>query len=287
MKIIINADDFGKNKIVNQEIIKAAIAGHISSTSIMANGPCFDEAACFAQEYHNISFGIHLNLTEGFPISCNTSIFKKYGMIDETGRFCQKLKRYDTEELKQAIYEEWYEQIQKMKNLGVAISHIDGHHHIHVQMELQDVIIRLMKDFSIRKLRSKESVSFRVTFAKHIVPLLRKDRKDENEENKKVVRSVFPSYSVKSFLRSYYETVQWRKQCKKNDLVLTDFFYSYKHFIELYIKLPFVFRSKTIELMCHPGNEEYKKEMDLLCSETIKNLAPNVELISYKELKNR
>jgi predicted glycoside hydrolase/deacetylase ChbG (UPF0249 family) len=62
-KIIINADDFGYNNIINY--IKN---GLITSTSILVNGESFEEAINYAITNKNISYGIHLNLTEFSPI---------------------------------------------------------------------------------------------------------------------------------------------------------------------------------------------------------------------------
>ena len=52
--IIINADDFGLSKGINKGIIEAYKNGILTSTSICANGECFDDAVKLAKE-NNIS----------------------------------------------------------------------------------------------------------------------------------------------------------------------------------------------------------------------------------------
>ena len=52
-KIIINADDFGYNATVNRAIIKSFQRGLISSSSLMANMPGFEDAIGLVREHRN------------------------------------------------------------------------------------------------------------------------------------------------------------------------------------------------------------------------------------------
>ena len=69
-RYIINADDCGKSVIVNKAIEASIINGLITSTTVMANMDDFAGAVRLFQEYGSrISFGWHINLTEGEPLS--------------------------------------------------------------------------------------------------------------------------------------------------------------------------------------------------------------------------
>ena len=50
-RVIINADDFGIHTNVNQGIIAAHQQGILTSTSLLAGGPAFDEAVELAKTY--------------------------------------------------------------------------------------------------------------------------------------------------------------------------------------------------------------------------------------------
>jgi predicted glycoside hydrolase/deacetylase ChbG (UPF0249 family) len=68
-KTIVNADDFGMSAEVNRAIVEAFENNVISSTTLMANMPGFDEACELARRHRLvIKIGLHLNLTSGFPI---------------------------------------------------------------------------------------------------------------------------------------------------------------------------------------------------------------------------
>lgn len=45
-RIIVNADDFGMSSQINHAIVEAFQKNLISSTTMMANMPAFDEACC-------------------------------------------------------------------------------------------------------------------------------------------------------------------------------------------------------------------------------------------------
>ena len=76
--VIVNADDFGQSVNVNRAIIDCFQKGLISSTTIMANMPAFDDAVDLAIEngFHQ-TVGVHLNLTDGEPlVSALRSIYR-------------------------------------------------------------------------------------------------------------------------------------------------------------------------------------------------------------------
>ena len=136
MRIIINADDCGRNAVVDQSIRHFIEEGVLTSTTVMANMDDFEGAVKLYEEYYNkISFGAHLNLTQGSPLT-DPSIFLKYG-------FCKDMNgeivfngmpfrwKYMNVELRHSIYDELNAQIDKIRKAGIQISHIDSHQHIH------------------------------------------------------------------------------------------------------------------------------------------------------------
>jgi len=69
-KIIVNADDFGMSAETNRAIVEAFENSVISSTTLMANMPGFEEACELAHRHRLLGkIGLHLNLTSGYPLS--------------------------------------------------------------------------------------------------------------------------------------------------------------------------------------------------------------------------
>lgn len=166
MKIIINADDLGKNKEMNDAISTCLHRGLITSSTIMAGGDNFDEGVAIALSHPECSFGVHLSLDEYHSITSNEKL-KQIGVIDENGDFVRHAFthfRPYTQAVLDAVYEEWRAQIQKVKDAGIMVSHLDSHHHIHMYKPLFPVFVRLLQEYGIKKARSCGRKSFTMLF---------------------------------------------------------------------------------------------------------------------------
>ena len=65
--LIVNADDFGYCDQRNQGILESFQYGVVSSVSLLVNSVNASEAVQMAKTY-GIPLGLHLNLTEGYPM---------------------------------------------------------------------------------------------------------------------------------------------------------------------------------------------------------------------------
>ena len=248
-QIIVNADDFGINSVVTSEIERMIEVGAVSSTTVMANGACLEEAARFAKQHPEVSFGVHLCLTEFDSLTKNDA-FKRAGITDENGIFVKKAIfsphiRFDSVLLK-AIKEELNSQIDVVSSLGFVISHADSHHHSHTIYWLKDTIASVLHDRGIRKVRIGSD--FRTLRMKaHILQWMRRQN-----------------------VNGYY----------RGTFITTNNFFSYDEFVNAGCPIK---DDETIELMCHPGHpgEQYRREMLLVDN---KHLPIDIKLISYNNL---
>jgi chitin disaccharide deacetylase len=134
-RLIVNADDLGADEARNNGIFAAIEAGTVTSTSILPNGPALEDAVCRISTLHsqNVSFGIHLNLSEGKPLSSGLR-----HLTGPDGSFLGKaatqrlLMRRGDLELETEIRKEIDAQILLLQSSGVPIDHLDGHQHVHV-----------------------------------------------------------------------------------------------------------------------------------------------------------
>lgn len=133
-KLIINADDLGADEARNAGIFEAIQAGIVTSASILPNGPGFLDALDRIQSrsLKNVSWGIHLNLSEGKPVST-----RKLSLLAPDGTFLGKvlsqslLMRQGDQDLESEIAREIDAQITLLNTSGIPLSHLDGHQHIH------------------------------------------------------------------------------------------------------------------------------------------------------------
>ena len=146
MKLIVNADDFGYSNGVNYGIIDAYKNGIVRSTTIMAGMPGFYHAIELAKENKGLGVGVHLTLTCYKPVLENhKTIVNEEGYFDRRLYVKENIEKIDLEE----IYREFEAQIEKVKNAGIEITHLDSHHHVHTIKELKPVIERILDKYNI------------------------------------------------------------------------------------------------------------------------------------------
>ena len=130
--LIINADDFGMSAGINRGILEAAEARVVTSASLMVNMPASDDALRAARTMGRaVSVGLHLTLTVGRPLTRAASL------VDvESGEFLplpRLFARAVAGRIRPAeVVQECQAQIARARGLGLAITHLDGHQHVHV-----------------------------------------------------------------------------------------------------------------------------------------------------------
>lgn len=133
--LIINADDLGADEARNRGIFEAIETGRVTSVSVLVNGDGFEDAGERWKSLckKEVSLGIHINLSEGRPISKDLRL-----LTGQDGCFLGKKAARDLlghevdEELTREIQREVQAQIDALHVFGTPIKHLDGHQHIHV-----------------------------------------------------------------------------------------------------------------------------------------------------------
>ena len=150
MAIIVNADDFGLSSSVNAAIVESFRRGWISSTTLMANMPAFDEAVALAKQHRlDGRIGVHLTLTEGTALT---------GPIRQCRRLCGADGKLRTRPRDvfiasktevSAISTELRAQLRACLDSGLVPSHLDSHHHVHTSWAVGRVVMALAQEFGV------------------------------------------------------------------------------------------------------------------------------------------
>ncbi|HKW47331.1 MAG TPA: ChbG/HpnK family deacetylase [Gemmatimonadaceae bacterium] len=141
--LIINADDFGLSEGINCGILEGHRAGAITSTSIMVGMPAFADAVHLARAAPALGVGLHFTLTAGKPLTAAPSL------IDEhTGNFLgvsALVRRALVGRVRPREVEgECAAQIAVAREAGVGLTHLDGHHHIHLLPGVRAAVRRVV-----------------------------------------------------------------------------------------------------------------------------------------------
>ena len=86
--LILNADDFGMTRGVNEGIVRAHREGILTSTTLMANGPAFDDAVERLAANPQLGVGCHLVLVGGKCIARRETV---KSLADADGNFGQTI----------------------------------------------------------------------------------------------------------------------------------------------------------------------------------------------------
>lgn len=154
-KLIVNSDDFGYSRGINHATIDAHQEGIVTSASLMANAPGFDQAVKLAKENPQLGVGVHLVLTFLKPVSQDVP-----SLTDENGYF------YRPEAYRQGfaiadkddLYKEWDAQIRKIIEAGIQPTHINTHHRVQSFNDYHlEIYLELAKKYQLPVRRNIES----------------------------------------------------------------------------------------------------------------------------------
>jgi hopanoid biosynthesis associated protein HpnK len=153
--LILNADDFGMTRGVNDGIIRAHRDGVLTSTTLMANGPEFDDAVARAKSNPKLGVGCHLVLVGGPAIAPREKISS---LADANGNLPQSLAglvgRISSGLIRmKAIERELRAQIEKIRSAGIEPTHLDTHKHTHAHPKVMEAVGRVAKELGIMRIR--------------------------------------------------------------------------------------------------------------------------------------
>lgn len=126
-RLIINCDDFGQSGPMNQAIIHLLEEGKVSSATMMAVAPGFEEAAAWSVRKQASNIGLHLTLTSEFDALRWSSITGHPSLHDEGGYQYKTVKEFEQGVQTKAMLREIQAQYDRVKKTGITISHVDNH----------------------------------------------------------------------------------------------------------------------------------------------------------------
>ncbi len=132
--LIVNADDFGFTRGVNEGILRAHREGIVTATTLMACGPAFDHAVEIARGTPTLDVGVHLVLWpegESLPRRLPSFLTRAVGWSGAE------------------IEREFSRQVEKVVAAGISPSHLDTHKHVHVLPWVMRAVARVAARFGI------------------------------------------------------------------------------------------------------------------------------------------
>jgi hopanoid biosynthesis associated protein HpnK len=154
-RLIVNADDFGRSSSINQAVVRAHREGILTTTSLMVNEAALDQAVALAKENPKLGVGLHLTLLRGHSALAPAEI---PGLVDENRRFCESptqtgLRYFFNSGLRDQLRREIAAQLEKFRQTGLTLDHVNGHLHIHLHPVVLNILLELQPRFGIKRVR--------------------------------------------------------------------------------------------------------------------------------------
>lgn len=274
-RLIINADDLGINPQRTHGIFLCFEEGIVRSTSILPNFSDSNQAAKHARE-RKLSAGLHLNFTDGAPLSNQKdieTILTPDGFFHDRKTFKRLL---DAESIdRMHVEREARAQVDWMFDHYGMPSHIDSHHNFHIHPFIIPLLLPILERYGIDKVRITREY-FEPPF-------------EVTEEQMKYVADV-SKQAEEAF--SMYSAHGIRSTDHFRGMILAGNA-SLKNLRHVISRLP----EGTTELMVHPGSPQStgddfemdpqrQTELRMLTDDSIPELlkSQKVELISFEEL---
>lgn len=161
LKLIINADDLGLSPGCNQGIIRAMTEGVVSDTTLLVNTDHTADAVARLKAA-GLGAGLHLNLTHGRPLLPAREV---PSLVDAAGLFHRPVNRVVAVLEPHEAELELTAQVEKFLAAGLALTHLDSHHHAHSYPELLEVVISLARRLDVPLRQTGPAVRTRIAAA--------------------------------------------------------------------------------------------------------------------------
>jgi predicted glycoside hydrolase/deacetylase ChbG (UPF0249 family) len=157
-RLIITADDFGRDAACTAAIAESLSDGAVTSTSIMANGGHFEEACALARACGLIDrIGVHLSLDEGPALSSEMAPY-----TDSAGQLCVRRSLMPLgPSFSRAVEAELSAQVDRVIAAGIRPTHLDSHRHIHTAFPIGRLVVRLARRYHIAYVRPARNLASR------------------------------------------------------------------------------------------------------------------------------
>ena len=129
--------------------------GIVTSASLMVAAPAADEAVALARERPRLAVGLHLVVLGGKAVLPPEAIPR---LVDGDGRFPRGafpagVRYFFSAAARAELVREMRAQFEAFRATGLPLSHVDGHHHMHLHPTVFALLLPLAQEYGARGIR--------------------------------------------------------------------------------------------------------------------------------------
>ena len=154
-RLIVTADDFGRDIAINEAVEAAFRDGILACASLMVGAPAAADAVERARRLPGLRVGLHLVLIDGRPVLPPEEI---PGLVGADGRFEDNqiragLRYFFQPGVRRQLAAEIGAQFEAFRATGLALDHVNAHKHFHLHPTIAALVIAIGARYGLRGLR--------------------------------------------------------------------------------------------------------------------------------------
>ena len=154
-RLIVCADDFGRDIAINEAVEAACRDGILSSASLMVAAPAAADAVARAHRIPGLRVGLHLVLIDGSPVLPPGEI---RGLVGADGRFDDSqlragLRYFFAPGMRRLLAAEIGAQFEAFRATGLALDHVNAHQHMHLHPTVARLVVEIGRSYGMRAVR--------------------------------------------------------------------------------------------------------------------------------------
>ena len=143
--LIVNGDDFGRSRGINDGVIACHEDGVLTSASLMVRWPAAGEAAAYARDNSRLSVGLHVDLSEWTVDKGDWRPLYERVAEDDEGAVAAEIRA----------------QLASFRELvGRDPTHIDGHQHVQREEPAKSILVGLAGELRVPLREMSEEVRY-------------------------------------------------------------------------------------------------------------------------------
>jgi chitin disaccharide deacetylase len=154
-RLIVCADDFGRDVAINEAVEIAHRAGILSTVSLVVGAPAAADAVARAHRFPGFRVGLHLLLADGAPLLPAAEVAP---LLGRDGRFENNqvragLRWFFRPGMRRYLAAEIEAQFAAFAATGLALDHANSHKHSHVHPTVARLVVEIGRRYGLRAVR--------------------------------------------------------------------------------------------------------------------------------------
>jgi hopanoid biosynthesis associated protein HpnK len=154
-RLIVCADDFGRDIAINEAVETAFRDGILTCASLMVAAPAAADAVARAHRMPGLRVGLHLVLIDGSPVLPQGRI---RSLVGPDGRFGDSqirlgLRYFCAPGVRRQLAAEIDAQFAAFHATGLALDHVNAHQHLHLHPTVARLLVEIGRSHGMRAVR--------------------------------------------------------------------------------------------------------------------------------------